>query len=287
MAWKDVQYENGKFRTGSGGGGASSLADLTDTAIISPTDGQVLKYDGTTQKWQNANEGGGGGGGNANIIFGNSIPTPQQGNDGDVYIKYLSGVGLTALFGKISGAWESLNLFAEYMWDFTKSLMSINNGTEAIVRNAQQTASGIVFNSQSSYIQLPSTLIKRGYTFEIKIDSLSISSAGNNNRVFIFNSDSGFVWRGATGKWGVWDSGNGWQESTITTPNYFDNSVLKIVIDSNYKWHIYKDNSLVFEPPNALTSYFNQNAPLTIGSSGGNSCYNMTVSAINACPNNV
>jgi len=36
------------------GGGSSTLADLTDTTISSPSDGQVLKYDNTTSKWINS-----------------------------------------------------------------------------------------------------------------------------------------------------------------------------------------------------------------------------------------
>jgi len=42
-----------------GGGGASALSDLSDTNIVSPTDGEVLKYDGATSKWVNATSGGG------------------------------------------------------------------------------------------------------------------------------------------------------------------------------------------------------------------------------------
>lgn len=59
--WKNVQYKNGKYRTSDeGGGGASALTDLTDVNVSSPSDGQVLKYDSTTQKWKNENESGGG-----------------------------------------------------------------------------------------------------------------------------------------------------------------------------------------------------------------------------------
>ncbi len=43
-----------------GGGGASALSELTDVEIDNPTDGQVLKYNATTQEWENG-EGGGGG----------------------------------------------------------------------------------------------------------------------------------------------------------------------------------------------------------------------------------
>ena len=45
-----------------GGGGSSSLAGLTDVNLTTPTDGQVLTYDGNSSKWVNANGGGGGGG---------------------------------------------------------------------------------------------------------------------------------------------------------------------------------------------------------------------------------
>lgn len=38
----------------SGGGGASDLDDLTDVAITSPTEGQILKYDSANQLWKNA-----------------------------------------------------------------------------------------------------------------------------------------------------------------------------------------------------------------------------------------
>lgn len=44
---------------GASGGGASTLANLTDTDITSPTDGQVLTYNGTTGKWGNQNPSGG------------------------------------------------------------------------------------------------------------------------------------------------------------------------------------------------------------------------------------
>lgn len=39
-------------------GGSSTLDGLTDVDISSPTNGQILKYNSTTQKWENADEGG-------------------------------------------------------------------------------------------------------------------------------------------------------------------------------------------------------------------------------------
>ena len=42
-----------------GGGGASSLSDLDDVDLTSPSDGQVLGFDADTGKWTNQNAGGG------------------------------------------------------------------------------------------------------------------------------------------------------------------------------------------------------------------------------------
>lgn len=54
---------DGTWDTPSGGGGGSSTLDgLDDVSITSPSNGQVLKYNSTSQEWENANESGGGGG---------------------------------------------------------------------------------------------------------------------------------------------------------------------------------------------------------------------------------
>ena len=52
-----VKYDNGKFLTdGSGGGSGASLDELDDVNITTPTDGQILKYNSTSQKWENKDE---------------------------------------------------------------------------------------------------------------------------------------------------------------------------------------------------------------------------------------
>lgn len=44
-----------ELQQGGGGGGSSTLAGLTDVAISSASNNQVLKYNSTSQKWENAN----------------------------------------------------------------------------------------------------------------------------------------------------------------------------------------------------------------------------------------
>jgi hypothetical protein len=52
--WKNVQYKNGKMRTSEGGGGGSStFSELDDVSLTNLQNGQVPKYNSTTQKWEN------------------------------------------------------------------------------------------------------------------------------------------------------------------------------------------------------------------------------------------
>lgn len=49
-----ITINNGVISAVGGSGGSSTLSDLTDTAISSPTNGQALVYDSTTSKWVNS-----------------------------------------------------------------------------------------------------------------------------------------------------------------------------------------------------------------------------------------
>lgn len=78
--WKNVQYKNGKMRTNEGGGGgASNFADLDDVSFNNIQNGQIPKYNSTTQKWENADESGGGGTVTDVTVDGTSVVNPQTG----------------------------------------------------------------------------------------------------------------------------------------------------------------------------------------------------------------
>ncbi|HXS14418.1 MAG TPA: LamG-like jellyroll fold domain-containing protein [Acidobacteriaceae bacterium] len=47
----------GWYASSGGGGGSSTLAGLSDVSISSPSNGQVLTYNSSTSKWDNANSG--------------------------------------------------------------------------------------------------------------------------------------------------------------------------------------------------------------------------------------
>ena len=65
--------DNTKYLRGDGtwqdAQGASAVSDLTDVSLSSLTNGQILKYNSTSQKWENAAESGGGGSGNVDDVY--------------------------------------------------------------------------------------------------------------------------------------------------------------------------------------------------------------------------
>ncbi len=67
--------------TGGGGGGASSLSQLSDVNLSTPTDGQVLIFDGATSKWVNMTYTGGH----------TMLPDPTQNPDEDDVVNVVSG----------------------------------------------------------------------------------------------------------------------------------------------------------------------------------------------------
>lgn len=85
------------------GGGASALDDLTDVEITSPTNGQVLTYNSTSQKWVNFTPSGGGG---IQTYSGTSEPSSATGNNGDLYFKVDANYNVKKSYVKLNGNWR-------------------------------------------------------------------------------------------------------------------------------------------------------------------------------------
>lgn len=77
-----VDETTGKWReySSGGGGGASSLNDLSDVEVEEPSNGQVLKYNSETEKFENANESGGGGASELNDLDDVAVSSPSSGD---------------------------------------------------------------------------------------------------------------------------------------------------------------------------------------------------------------
>lgn len=82
-----------------------TLTGLTDTNISSPTNGQVLKYNSTSQKWENANESGGGGG----VTSFNSRTGAVTPANNDYSLNMLSDVSTSGASGGYGLVYNSLS----------------------------------------------------------------------------------------------------------------------------------------------------------------------------------
>lgn len=161
----------------------------------------------------------------------------------------------------------------EYMevWDFKRSepLTGTQFNLQLANNGYTQTSDGIYFNTASWYIKIP---INKEMTLEL--DVVSSNRQGTNHGRFIMgNSDTGLIYR-STGKWSFYGNSR-WEDTNETDPTFFDNSTVRVSIDSSGHWHIYKNGVLWWEP-NAVANL----ADPQIGSGAGNSFYNITLSGL-------
>lgn len=110
------------------------------------------------------------------------------------------------------------------------------------------TQSGAVFSNASAVIYLP---VRSMNDITIYFDVLSMSLTSGGHRRFVMGyPDCGFIYR-STGVWGFY-SGN-WEDTDNTDGGFFNNSVVKLYIDDENHWHIYKNNYLFFEPKKTVS----------------------------------
>lgn len=117
---------------------SASLADLTDTAISSPTNGQALLYNTATSKWVNGNVSGGGG--DVNVIeivkVNGSALTPDSNKAVDVPVpteSTVSGWGFTkntGTYSKPSGGIPKTDLASAVQTSLGKADTALQSYTE-------------------------------------------------------------------------------------------------------------------------------------------------------------
>ena len=143
-------------------------------------------------------------------------------------------------------------------FDFTKY------GSRTL-HNVNFSSNGAYFNSSTAYIILLYNLdySLKDVTIYVDVDILQLTQNSSHQRFLMTTSDSGLIYR-SSGVWGFY-SNNSWAtDSNISDGGFFNNSKIKVYVDNDNKWHIYKNNTLVYEP--------NIAAPITelyIGSSSG------------------
>ena len=155
--WDDTKWDRVKVMdeiTQGGGGGSSTLAGLNDVSLASPTDGQLLGYNGTSHKWENVN----GGGGGSSTFAGLNDVNVQGVQNGDI-----------ARYNSATGKWTDSSDLSDLeltVAQLQASVLSITDGHEILAPNGTamaqedglQFASGCVeddaVNGKTIYIEM-------------------------------------------------------------------------------------------------------------------------------------
>ena len=166
--------------------------------------------------------------------------------------------------------------------DFSQEISSISASTWKVnmdftgitdsytVNGVTYDSNGAVFDGISDYIALP---FIHGNNVEIEIDVATMNLNSSQHRRFVISdTNKGFFYSRDSGKWAFYNGTT--YTSDISDGDYFANSTVKIVVDADNYWHIYKDGVLVFEPAGAFAL-----KNVTIGSTS-TSMNNVTITGI-------
>lgn len=160
-------------------------------------------------------------------------------------------------------------------WDFTQSLVGKIRGFTPTVSGAVQDSNGVTFDSTSDYLMFGNYALWRGIIIELDIGAMSLTSDAHR-RFIMFDPSQGLIYRN-TGRWSFYSNGS-WTDSTETDGAFFANSTIKIYIDDNKRWHIYKNNVLWWEP--SIAAYMDNKYSLYVGSSSGQSINNAVITGM-------
>lgn len=170
-----------KWVNSNASGGSASLAGLDDVSLSSPTNGQVLKYNSTSQEWENANESGGGSGDYIGL-YGDTLVGSDLNNITSVGNYYNDGTVTVSHYpsNAIITATSSFRLTVEKMGDSA----STNLRQTYVLDNSVD----FVFERHRTSGNWSSwQKVLTSYSNIGELDNVSISSPANN-QVLTYNS---------------------------------------------------------------------------------------------------
>ena len=119
------------------------------------------------------------------------------------------------------------------------------------------TQDGATFdNSGSAFVKLlvQDSTSFRNFTMYLDIPELVVDDDASNHQRFLMGTGSaGLIFESTNHSWGFY--GSSWEYTGNTNPELFNNCTLKLYVDADGKWHVYKDGVLLFESVQAITTW--------------------------------
>ena len=181
----------------------------------------------------------------------------------------------------------------KYSFDFTQSLTdSVDGNTATLNGSAERTSAGVTLKSASDYVSFASPLCDSSGNVLIEIDIASVSKAysSGHGRLVMWNpaGTMGLIYRN-TGRWEVYQSS--WLTPTdkITDVTYIAGKTVKIDISEPSTGSYPTASASVYIGDMTINENFTVKmysgatdgaTSMTLGSSGGNTFYNVTISAV-------
>lgn len=159
-------------------------------------------------------------------------------------------------------------------WDLTNSLVDTINGETITISGATRTSSGLTFDSATDYATIP--IKYRPYrTYELDISSMSKGSLNTHGRLLMMTTTEGLIYRNGT-NWNVYLNG-GWGTNGSTDSAIMSGHTLTMTVEADAP-KFYIDGTLFFSTTRVQS--FTANTNIMIGSSAGQSYFEMTITGI-------
>ena len=161
-------------------------------------------------------------------------------------------------------------------WDFRVS-MTGSKGNEMTTSGTGvlQSIYGLGWQSSSGAGIIPDGLIESNIALNIKVAQMQRTGYDNICQVLCLkkgtNFNPGLCFHDGRGKWIFVDTNYNYYNSTITDPNYFNESMLRIEFRNDNSIHIFKDDVEVFVPACAMDITLFDN--VSLGCYGSNQAF--------------
>jgi plastocyanin len=191
------------------GGAASSVQDLEDLSnvtISNVSDGQVLKYNASTDRWVNAADLTGAGGTGISL---SDLSVTVAAASGNGTLAYSSSTGIFTFTPPSLTSFITLNSISatgDIDYNNSTGVISFNNTTGFITRSGISATGDVSYNNSTGVISFNNTT---GFITRTGISATGDVSYNNSTGVISFNNSTGYITRSGISVTQAAASGNG------------------------------------------------------------------------------